>query len=51
MSEEKLSLTAVEKIQGLLLIDFFAPWCGPCRTMSPIIDEIKEEYNGKIVVE
>ena len=34
----------------LLLIDFWAPWCGPCRMMSPLIDQIGKEYMGKSVV-
>jgi thioredoxin 1 len=34
----------------LLLVDFWAPWCGPCRMMSPLIDQIGKEYMGNLVV-
>ncbi len=33
-----------------VLVDFWAEWCGPCRMVGPIVDELHTEYDGKAVV-
>lgn len=42
------SFDAVKKDHSKLVVDCWAAWCGPCRMMSPVIDKLADDYQGKV---
>lgn len=50
LTSDSLTAESLAASKGVMFIDFWAPWCSPCRMVAPIIDQLADEFKGEAIV-
>ena len=50
ISDDRFEAEVLQELTAPVLVDFWAPWCGPCRAIGPIVEELSDKYKDKLKV-
>ncbi|MCD4782941.1 MAG: thioredoxin [Candidatus Eremiobacteraeota bacterium] len=50
VTDKNFESEVLNQKESLVLVDFWAPWCGPCRMMAPVLEQVSDKYKEKVVI-